>query len=306
VENVFRKIAIVGAGALGCYYGALLARAGNHVIFLMRSDLDVVRARGLRVKLPREEFSLRVEAEATPETIGPCDLVIVALKTTANHELATLITPLLHSRTAILTLQNGLGSDEELARLFGAERVMGGLCFVCVNRTGPAEILCIEPGSLSLGEFGGPVSVRLRAVEQLFSRAGVRCRTADNLAALRWRKLVWNVPFNGLSITAGGITTDKILASPALEADVRALMGEIIGAAARMGYDIPLGFIDEQIEQTRPMGPYKPSSLIDFLAGRPVEVEAIWGEPLRRARKVKADTPKLELLYAALCRAVNW
>jgi 2-dehydropantoate 2-reductase len=303
VENVFAKIAIVGSGALGCYYGTMLARSGAPVTFLMRSDLEAVRQRGVKVKLPTEEFALRdVHAEATSEEIGPCDLVIVALKTTANADFRRLISPLLHDRTAILTLQNGLGSDEELARIFGPERVMGGLCFICVNRTAPGEILCIEPGSLSIGEFGRPASERLRLVADLFSRAKVRCHLGDDLAWLRWKKLVWNVPFNGLSIAAGGITTDKILSDLVLEAEVRALMAEVIEAAGRLGNKIPIELIDQQIEHTRPMGPYKPSSLIDFLQGRAVEVEAIWGEPLRRGRAAGEPMPKLGMLYALLGR----
>jgi 2-dehydropantoate 2-reductase len=303
VENRFERITIVGAGALGCYYGAMLSRSGSRVTFLMRSDLEVVRTQGLRVKLPTEEFVLRdVHAEDSPEKIGPCDLVIVALKTTANGDFEKLIAPLLHDRTAILTLQNGLGSDEELARLFGAQRVMGGLCFICVNRTAPGAILCIEPGSLSLGEFGRVAGPRLHAVTALFTRSGVRCQMGDDLAALRWKKLVWNVPFNGLSIAAGGVTTDQILAAPALEAEVRALMEEVIGAAAKLGHSIPRTLIDQQIEHTRPMGPYRPSSLIDYLARKDVEVESIWGEPLRRAQAAGAAVPRMALLYALLLR----
>jgi 2-dehydropantoate 2-reductase len=300
------KIAIVGSGALGCYYGAMLARAGEDVHFLMRSDLAAVRARGLRVKRPDGEFVLNdVQTEDTPEKIGPCDVVIVALKTTANREFSRLITPLLHERTAILTLQNGLGSDEELARLFGAERVMGGLCFICVNRTVPGEILCIQPGALSLGEFGRPISERLRVVAATFQKAGVSCQTGDDLAALRWRKLVWNVPFNGLSIAAGGLTTDRILADPLLEAEVRALMGEIVETSGKLGWPISAEFIEKQIAHTRPMGPYKPSSLIDFLEGREVEVESIWGEPLRRAQAAGVAVPRLQLLYALLQRVTR-
>jgi len=303
VKNRWKKIAIVGSGALGCYYGAMLQRAGAQVVFLMRSDRDVVSEKGLRVMTPSGNFSLpAVNVAGSSEEIGVCDLVIVALKTTANAEFLKLVGPLLHEDTAILTLQNGLGSDEELAALFGAKRVMGGLCFICVNRTAPGEILCITPGSISLGEFGCPITERLTAVSELFAQAGVKTRMDDDLAGLRWKKLVWNVPFNGLAIAAGGITTENILAQPVLEAEVRALMKEIIEAAAKIGHVIPLSSIEEQIEHTRPMGPYQPSSLIDYRENRPVEVEAIWGEPLRRAREVGAVVPKLELLYALLVR----
>ncbi len=298
-----QKIAIVGPGAIGCYYGCRLAAAGHDVHFLMRSDLEAVRRAGrLRVQLPKgQELVVNSpQVHATPGEIGPCDLVIVALKTTANGVFETLIRPLLGAGTAILTLQNGLGSDERLAELFGAERVLGGLCFICVNRIAPGDILCIEPGAVAFGEFGRPVGERLRALQTCFEQAGVKCTSSDNLAELRWKKLVWNVPFNGLAIAAGGITTDKILANPGLEAQVRTLMMEVIGAAAKFGYEIPVAFVEKQISATRPMGPYRPSSLIDYLEGREVEVESIWGEPLRRAKAAGAAVPGLESLYARL------
>ena len=130
----------------------------------------------------------------------------------------------------------------------------------------------------------------------------MKCSSSDNLAELQWKKLVWNVPFNGLSIAAGGITTDLILASAELEALVRLLMTEVIEAAAVLGHQIPRTLIEKQIASTRPMGAYRPSSLIDYLEGREVEVEAIWGEPLRRARQAGAAVPRLEMLYALLKR----
>jgi 2-dehydropantoate 2-reductase len=296
------KIAVVGAGAVGSYYGCRLAKAGADVHFLLRSDLVAVRQLArMRVTLPDQTITIeQPKVFGAPSQIGPCDLVIVALKTTANAEFAALLAPLLGERTVILTLQNGLGSDEQLAGLFGAGRVMGGLCFICVNRTAPGEILCIEPGAVAFGEFGRPAGERLRGFVSWFERAGVRCTIGDNLAELRWRKLIWNVPFNGLAIAAGGITTDRILADPELEALVRALMLEVAGAAGKLGFVIAPAFIEKQISSTRPMGPYRPSSLIDYLDGRAVEVESIWGEPLRRALKAGASVPRLETLYALL------
>ena len=302
------KIAIVGSGAIGCYYGARLARAGENVHFLMRGDLAAVRARGLTVTLPPpdETFHLapaQLHTAATPEEIGPSDIVLIALKTTANASFRALIAPLLHDGTVIITLQNGLGSDEQLAAEFGARRVIGAICFICVNRLAPGEIVCTSTGAISFAEYERPATERLRAIAEKFTRAGIKTGVYDNLPELRWRKLIWNIPYNGLSIAAGGpagMTTDKIMADPALEAETRALMQEVAAAAAAHGVDIPDAFIQKQLDTTRPMGAYKPSTLIDYLAHREVEIESIWGEPLRRARAKNVPTPRLALLYALL------
>jgi 2-dehydropantoate 2-reductase len=300
-----RTIAVVGAGAVGSYYGARLVRSGERVSFLLRRDLQAVRRHGLRVAVPDEEFRLEhVSAAAASAEIGPVDLVLVALKTTANGALEGLVSPLLHEHTAIVTLQNGLGSDEMLAELFGAERVLGGLCFICVNRVAPGEIVCTAPGSVSFAEFGRPAGERVRAIAAMFERAGVRSFVGDDLALLRWRKLVWNVPFNGLAVAAGGLTTDLILADPELEEEVRLLMREVLAAAAKLGHHIPDEFVESQIAATRPMGAYRPSSLIDYLEGSEVEVEAIWGEPLRRAKEAGAEVPHLEALYERILRRI--
>jgi 2-dehydropantoate 2-reductase len=300
--NAFPKIAIVGSGAIGTYYGARLALAGADVRFLLRRDLAAVRARG-SVLLHEKGGTTKlrpVAAFGATGEIGPVDLVIVTLKTTANGELARLLPPLLGPRTAVFTLQNGLGSDEQLAALFGPERVLGGLAFIAATRTAPGEVTCYHPGSVALGEFGRAPQDRTRALAAQFEAAGVKTRVVENLVEARWHKLVWNIPFNGLAIAAGGVATDRLCADPLLAEDVRALMREVQLAAGRLGFVIPDKFLRQQFEVTPPMGAYQPSSLVDFLAGREVEVEAIWGEPLRRAQAAGADMPRLEKLYASL------
>ena len=293
--------AIVGAGAIGLNYGVRLALAGSDVRFLVRGDPAPLRAQGLRVVEKARTLELRPAAVfARPEEIGPVDVVLVALKTTGNTELPRLLPPLVGPNTLVVTLQNGLGNEELLAGIVGAERVLGGICFIASTRTGPGEVTCYHPGSITLGEHGRPASERTRALAAAFATAGVKCNVVDHLAESRWRKLVWNVPFNGLAIVAGGITTDRILADPTLAVEVRALMDEVAAAAAKFGHVIPEKFIQGQIDVTRPMGPYQPSSLVDFLAGRAVEIEAIWGEPLRRAQAAGAAMPRLEQLYGRL------
>jgi 2-dehydropantoate 2-reductase len=122
----------------------------------------------------------------------------------------------------------------------------------------------------------------------------------ENLALERWRKLVWNIPFNGLSIAAGGLDTAAILSDDDLRRECLALMDEVILAANKCGFPLPAAAALQQVKRTELMGAYKPSTLIDFEAGRPLEIEAIWGEPLRRARSAGAATPRLEELYEKL------
>ena len=134
-------------------------------------------------------------------------------------------------------------------------------------------------------------------IASLWRRAGVKCTAQDNLELQRWHKLVWNVPFNGLSIVSGGITTDVIIADEGLRLMARRLMEEVVEAAAKFGHVISRSFVDLQFERTAKMGGYRPSSLIDFEEGRDMEIEEIWGEPVRRAKQVGATVPRMEMLY---------
>jgi 2-dehydropantoate 2-reductase len=306
----FRTIGVVGSGAVGCYYGARMGLAGADVRFLMRGDLEAVRSRGSIVihDIAGRDELRPVAAFGSAAEVGPVDLVVVALKSTSSVSLRQLIDPMLKPDAALLTLQNGLGVDEHLADLFGAERIMGGLVFMGINRIGPGEVRRFRPGAVTVGEFGRPPAARTHGLAALLVAAGLKAEVVENLVESRWRKLMWNIPFNGLSITEGSITTDRICADPRLAAEARALMLEVQAAAAGFGFTIPDAYLEKQFEVTPPMGTYLPSSLVDFLAGREVEVEPIWGEPLRRARAVGVATPHLERLYeklVSLCPAAQ-
>jgi len=295
------RIAIVGCGAVGTYYGAMLAHAGADVHFLLRSDYAHVHEHGLKIFSHDGNFQLpQVQAYSAAEDIGACDLVIVAIKATANEVLPKVLLPLIKENTAILTLQNGMGNAEFLAKHFGAERILGGACFVCINRLSPGVVQNFKHGLIALGEYSGAPTQRTRDLVELWKSSGVPCQIEESLQALLWRKLTWNVPFNGLAIAAGGIDVSRILADDELAKLARELMWELITAAAANGVNIEPEYMDFQLNRTAVMGDYKPSSLIDFQAGRAVEVEAIFGEPCRRAKAAAVTTPRLEMLYALL------
>lgn len=300
------RIAVVGAGAVGGYYGARLAQAGEEVWFLARSDLEVLSETGWRVESVDGDFALHpVRACATAAEIGPVDLVIVAWKSTSNRFLAPTLAPLLHDKTTVLTLQNGLGNVEALASLVDPARVFGGLCFVCINRLAPGHLRHSAGGAVAVGAMQPPPDGRLGELVERLRRGWAGCRPVESLEHAQWTKLVWNVPFNGLAIAEGGLATDALLASPALESEVRALMVEVVAAAAARGHVLAPSLIEQQIQLTRGMGAYQPSSMIDYLEGREVELQAIWGEPIRRALAAGVKVPRMEALLERICARLN-
>ncbi len=295
------RIAIVGSGAIGSYYGAKLAYGGSDVHFLMRGDLAELRSNGLSVRGQGENFRIaNMNCYNSTSEIGASDLVLIAVKATSNADLIDLIPPLLHKRTMLLTLQNGLGNEEFLAEHFGAGRVLGGLCFICLRRISRTEVERYDYGHIVIGEYGRAPQLRTKEVAAEFARGGVQCSVVEDLALERWRKLVWNIPFNGLSILSGGIDTAAILRDADLRRTTLGLMEEVIEAANKCGYPLERSAASLQIKRTEAIDAYKPSTLLDWEAGRPLEIEPIWGEPLRRATAVGASVPRLEIVYALL------
>ncbi|MEM9081591.1 MAG: 2-dehydropantoate 2-reductase, partial [Verrucomicrobiota bacterium] len=193
-----KSIAVVGAGAVGSYYGCRLVEVGEDVRFLLRSDLDEVRGKGFTVRSVDGDFEVkRPRVAGSAEELGKVDLVVVAWKATANRYAAEVVGPLLHEETRILTLQNGLGNVEHLQGLFGRERVLGGLCFVCINRLAAGVIAHTGGGMVTIGER--EETGILDEVVERFGKA-FRVKKVEDLALAQWQKLVWNVPFNGLCV----------------------------------------------------------------------------------------------------------
>jgi 2-dehydropantoate 2-reductase len=295
------KIGIVGTGALGGWYAALLSQAGHEVHCLARSDFEVIQKNGLTIRNQGQERMVRVaSASADAASIGPCDLIVVTIKSTSNHALPALLTPLLGPATVVVTLQNGMGNVEALAKLLPVERIVAGLCFVCINRLAPAVIDTTLAGYVRMAAATGPINAAVETSVATFAGAGVDCQAETSLEAVLWKKLCWNIPFNGLSIAGGSITTDLILADPALNERAYVLMKEVQAAASARGHSFEDTHIKRQFVVTVGMGPYRPSSLIDFVEGRDVEVEGIWGEPLRRGVAAGVQMPETEKLVAEI------
>jgi 2-dehydropantoate 2-reductase len=314
------KIAVVGCGAVGSYYGAKLGHSGQEMHFLLRSDYEVVRRKGVLIRSADGDFRHQPKCARDSRDIGISDLVLVALKATANSELPRLLAPLVGPSTAILTLQNGLGNEAALAKSFGAEKVLGGLCFVCLNRVARGEIQHIAHGTIVMGEYERWPEPRTHEIAGMIRHSGVPCKVTDNLARAHWEKLVWNIPFNGLGVAAAAgyeaattgllpantklgpcVESDKLLDKGPWEKLVRELMMEAIATANALKLKLPEEVADKQIERTRDMGAYKASTLLDFENGLPLELETLFLEPLRQAQAAGVPTPRL----AALCKVLE-
>lgn len=302
-----QRVAVIGAGAVGSYYGARLAEAGHDVRFLLRRDYEAVRAGGLHVRSVDGDLHLpQPFVAATSAAIGTVDWVLCALKATSIDEVPALLAPCLGPGTRILVLMNGLGLEERFSTWFGAERVYGGLAFTCINRGEPGVVNHLRYGPITIGHVENDAA-QLEAAARLWAGTAVQATTEPSLLRARWEKLCWNIPFNGITIAAGGVGTERVMADEELRAEARALMEEVVrlgnadlahhGERARLnGREV----IERMIALTATMGDYRPSTLIDFLEGRPLEVEAIFGEPLRRARTLAEPAPRIEMLTALL------
>ena len=298
--------AVIGSGAVGAYYGGCLQRLGRAVHFHCYRDAEHIKRHGLRIDSHTGDFVLpKAHAYADVNDMPRCDVVIVALKTTNNHHLPGLLPPVMKDNGVALVLQNGLGIESHVAGTVGHGRVMGGLCFICSHKIGPGHVHHTDYGRVEFADHtqdGKPAGItpRLRTVARDFESAGNPVVLNEDLVLARWRKLVWNVPFNGLSVVLN-TDTASIMADPAMRARAHGLMREVQSAAsACTGRAIDDDFVQMMMDWTDNMEPYLPSMKIDFDTGRPMEVEAIFGAPLRAARAAGCDVPGLAEVYEKL------
>ena len=295
-----RRYVVVGCGAVGGLYGARLAAAGHPLGFLVRSDVAVLRRDGLRldsvagdVHLPAGSFA----ASADPAELGVADVVAVALKSTQNGALVDLLPPLVGPATTVVVLQNGLGVEAEAdAAAPAAGAVIGGMCFVCSAKVGPGHVVHQDYGAVTLGVHRGP-SDAAEAVAADLRGAGVEVAVADDLTTARWTKLLWNVPFNGLT-ARHEVGTVVLLRDR--RAEVEGLMAEVVAAGQACGAAIDASTAAEMVARTEAMVPYRTSMALDRAAGRPLEHDAIHGAAVRAGAEAGVAMPMVEALWRAL------
>lgn len=298
------KYAILGTGALGGLYGGKLALAGHDVHFLIRSDFDHVQAHGLKVESHWGNFEiLQPQVYSTASEMPKVDVVIVAWKATANDALAGALEHVCDTNTRVLVLQNGYDVERAAAAIVGEDRVLGGCCFLCCNKIGPGHIHHLDYGRIEFGEFGrtqvGKSTAWMQRIESEFESAGIPTQARESLQDVRWKKLMWNVPYNGLSVVFDA-NTQEIMQDPASSQLARDLMLDVREAAAACGTRIESDFADKMLRDTQKMVPYDSSMLLDYRARRPIEVEAIFGNLIRAAQRQGYHPQKVEMLYRQL------
>lgn len=300
------KVLVIGAGAVGAYYGGRLAQAGAVVSVVARSDYDTVHKQGYQIKSVDGDFHFTPHAVyAYPSEAGQgYDVIINSLKVLPEIDQVFLLRPVVDPHTVLLLLQNGINIEESIAQAFPQNEILSGLAFVCVTRTAAGRIYHQDYGHLSLGRYKQKPTETCRLLAGLWETAGVQCRVAEDIQKERWKKLCWNAPFNPLSVITGGKNTSQILNDPVLAHLVREIMREVLSLSQSDGHPFNPEHIEQQIEATLAMSPYKPSMLLDYENHRPMEVDAILGNALIAAEQYQVTVPRLETLYALL-RSLN-
>lgn len=288
------KIGIIGVGAVGGYYGALLAANGFEVHFLFNTDFEHAVQHGLLVESKNGDINLaKVNAYNNADDMPFCDLVIIALKTTHNDLLKDILPEAVKPDGIVVVLQNGLGVEADVSEILPKATVIGGLCFLCSNKAGPGHIRHLDYGSIRIGEHSpgnrpAGITPGLKFVADIFGRASIPIHITDNLPRARWEKLAWNMPFNGLSVILDADTRQMIDFPPVLSL-IRDVMIEVINGACHCGIEINEHFADQMITATKQMVAYYPSMKLDFDAGRPLEINKIYKRPIHAAEAVGFD-----------------
>ncbi len=293
-------IGVIGAGAVGGYYGGLLAKAGFNVHFLVKSGSDIINSTGLYIQSTRGDFEVKnVRAHTDPHQMPLCDIILIALKSTSNSQVVELITPLLAPHTLVVNLQNGLGFEEKLEEAIANLNPIAGLCFICSTKLEPGKIRQTDYGQIRLGG-DEQYADSLQLLQQVFESADIQCGIDNNRRLARWKKLVWNIPYNGIC-TVIRRDTSAIIASKALESWASELMKEVQKAAHSEGYSLESEFLEKMTLSTRNMKPYKPSMLVDLENKRPLELEYMYWNPIQAAENSGVQMPLTKALFQQLC-----
>lgn len=292
--------AIIGTGGIGGYYGGCLAHSGKDVHFLFHSDYEFVKQHGLQVDSVRGDFHLQqIHAYGNSNEMPQCDVVLVCMKTTNNHLLKEILSPIVHANTVVVLIQNGLGIEKQLSDEMPNVSVVGATAFICTTKIAPGHIHHAEYGSLTMAKYCGECESIMQQVAEDFVEAGVEVHIGTDLNSIRWKKLVWNIPYNGLTVVMNAATNDLTFNSDSRQLVID-LMEEVVAAGKACGAKISDTFVSKMIEMTEKMTPYSPSMRVDYDAHRPMEIQAMYTNPIQIAAQHGFAMKKTEVVEKQL------
>ena len=295
------RIAIMGSGAVGGYFGAKLAEVGHEVVFIARgAHLEAMRRVGLRILSPNGNRHIQTAVFAgSPAEAHAVDLVLFCVKSYDTQTAAAALGPLIGADTVILSLQNGVDNPAKLAGLWGAERILAGVAYIGAQLDAPGVIRHSTGGKIIFGPLDGVINAAVDLIARTLSAADITCAVSDKIQKVQWAKLLWNAPFCAISSLARA-HTQQIVESEALTQLAVDCMAEVQAAARVQGIELPSELFDETIAFSRGLGPFKPSMLQDLEAGKALEYEAFNGIVAQLLEQAGQPAPINRAFYALL------
>ncbi len=294
------QIMMVGAGAVGGFFGAHLAKNHPNVSFLLRpKTLEAVKAHGLTVRSAAGTFTVNPVAASDPRALPRPDLVILSMKAYDLDEAIHQLEPVLSERTVLLTLQNGVEAEDRILQRLARDCVVGGVAFIYAKIAAPGVIEHYKKGALAIGELMGHKSQRVLRIAELFTQAGIPCSVVEDIRRSKWEKMCWNCVFNPLTV----ILTDRVakaLDHPEMLSVIRQIVGEV--AAVSAGCKVPLApdIAEQVVRWTQELRDIHTSMYDDWKAGRRTEIDYLNGYVARRGRELGIPTPLNEALTAMI------
>ena len=294
------KYAVIGTGAIGGFYGGRLMRAGNEVNFLLHTDYEYVRENGLQIDSCDGSFHLdHVKAFRKTADMPEEDVILVCLKSTREHLLKEMLPPIIKNNPLVVLIQNGIGLEDDLHAIFPELQIAAGLAFICSGKVGPGHIDHQCYGSINIGNYSCHDDALMNQFISDLKAAEIEVNTVEYLEA-RWKKAVWNMPFNGMTVALDTMT-NKLLENPSTRQLIRDQMMEVVGAAKALGVNgVDEAFVEKMIQMTDAMTPYKPSMKLDFDNHRPMEIDYLYSKGIQQAANAGYHMHKLEMLEQEL------
>jgi len=295
-----KQILFVGAGSVGGFFGAHLAKNNPNVSFLLRPrTLEAVKQNGLTIRSAGGSFTVRPPVASDAQELPKPDLIVLGVKAYDLDEVMDQIEPILTNKTVILTLQNGIDTEDRLIARINRDCVVGGVAYIYSKIAEPGVIDHYKKGAVAIGELMGYESERLLTIRDLFASAGIPCHLSKDLRRSKWEKMCWNCVFNPITVLIDDRVA-KALDHPEMTGVIRQIVGECAAISAALKVPLPLDMPERVVKATQEIRDIHTSMYDDWRAGRRTEIDSLNGFIVEQGRKLGIPTPVNEALTAMI------